>query len=406
METNSDERDLKKARRILWAVLNQLGWKPSKLAFQAGLSQPTVTRFLGNPKRHTKAERGLGPVAAHKIDQALALEKVDGGVRRAFREATGAAAFTYQSFQEGASDSSAGPSLYLEMPPNILAEIGILADIHGRDSQAAAILSYLVNPDDKSILIETLRRTSNPDIRMMAAAASGHLGHALLNTGSTQLADGCFCKALDLLGDEEYDSSLHRLRSWEPWRQITGQTLKDFELWCVQMIGVTKRMIGGKRDTDEAAGRLMYVVRDARHAQHPMHVKGNALRDLAAVKVAVNPTSQEAGVHLNDSVAFLSDTEDSSMKAMSLLKRAQWHKAQGSLSAMEHDVIEGLALCPDDTGVVRANALNTVAEIYVDIEPSLAERLALEALRRSKEESHNGQLRRAKDVIHKVTRSS
>jgi hypothetical protein len=401
------ERDVEQARGLLRRLLDRLKWSPTELAKRAGVAQPTITRFLGNPTRGTAPARGLGTEAALKIDSALAAAKVESTTRRSFLKALGVSAFG-GSGTAAESTTERSPTFEQQLSLDALAAQAVVLARHGLPLQAAPALTYLVDPRDAGVLHQAARTTGAPATRLLAAVASAHLGHVYLNRGAGALAQRFFGQARELLGEVQppFDRPLRQL--WEPWEPLLCMSFDEFRLWCDQMLGSATAMVGrqqsvGKKGyVDRAKGHLLYVATEAQRAvQRPglRLIYGNTLRDLAQAKVLVEPTSAEAGKHLTDSIALLSDLPDDAMLAMSLLRRAQWRKAGKQWGGMEMDAAGGLVALEETGGVVRCNGLNSLAELYADSDRGLARWFAQKALRVATEGGYERERERAEVLL-------
>jgi len=398
---------VEQARGILWKLIHRLGWSPTELARRAGVWQPTITRFLGNPQRGTPPTRGLGADAALKITSALAGAKVEAASRRDFLKALGISAVA-GSATVPEPESDHPPAFHQHLSLEALAAQAVVLARHGLPLQAAPALAYLADARDRGLLLEAARASGEPAKRLTAAIASAYLGHVYLNRAAGAIAQRFFGQARDLIGDVQppFDRLLRRL--WEPWEPLLCLSFDEFRLWCDQMLGSATSMVGRHQSVgqqgyfDRAKGHYLYVATEAqRGIRRPglQLIYGNALRDLAQVKVLVQPTSPEAGKHLTESVALLSDLPDDAMLAMSLLRRAQWSKASERWDDMEKDAAGGFEVLEQIGGVARCNGLNTLAELYAESDPALARRFAEGALRLAPEGGYDGERHRAEALV-------
>jgi transcriptional regulator with XRE-family HTH domain len=390
-------------RTILTEWLQWSGLTQAELAERAGLTERAIRHFL-------KGTQGLGVPSLAALsgafgkDPAPLLEAVGDAIdRRKFLQFVAAVAAVARhcglTQEQDRAPSEAVGELALSLPLEVWAEIGVVLERSERLGEAAAVLGYLVDPRGPAVLLKAAERTRDRGMHLAAAVAIAHFGHLELSRGeSPQLAVRCYQDALELLGEADPWDWQERER-WERWQRVSTLSRKHFELGCFQMIGVAKRAVGGKRELEEGVTALTYVIDDATSGQEEIPlVRGNALRDLANLKIDANPAVAAIEAHLNESVGVLADTPASDMLGMSLLRRAAWRKEQRSLLQAEADAVAGLQLVPD-VGILRCIALNSVAELYADLEPALARRLALEARRRASLEGYGDQERRAETLL-------
>jgi transcriptional regulator with XRE-family HTH domain len=392
-------------RAILANWIQGSGLTRAEIAERAGLTERAIRQFVSG-------ERELGIPSLAALAGALGqdpepLLRACGGAvdRRKLFQFVGAVTVLGARMgltQQGQPSLQESADLVLRLPLDVLAEIGIGLERRGHRQEAGPILNYLADPRGGGALLRATRRSGQRTAQLAAAAAIAHLGHLELDRGAWQTALRSFERALELLWQEDL-GQVREAELWERWQRATTLSRKHFELWCLQMIGVSNQLAGRKQELDRAAEALDLVAEDAMERPERIElVSGNALRDLAAVIVSVNSATPLAGRQLDESVAVLADTPEQDMLGMSLLQRARWRKGQGHRAGMEADAIAGLALLPR-AGILRCNALNSVAELYAEFEPQLARQLAAESHRDASAEGYEGQKRRAEAILQRLS---